>query len=173
MLESIYVTMFRPGQSRETNLAGIVIALLAILVMTLNVAGRIHLGAVGVALLYIVFLLAGCLGWYWLSVSVYFIAQLLGGRGQGITTFQAIARGLWPLLLTGPAIAAAHWSQTLGSLFSLGVTMGLALTLTAAIRQAHQLRWLQAFLCLLISANLSFLAIGGLVLWPLMLFLGT
>jgi hypothetical protein len=173
MLNSIYTLMFRPSQIRASNPGGMVIGVLAILVWALNAAGAAHLGVGGVVAFFFLFFIGGCLGWYWLSASVHLIAQLLGGHGQSGETLQAIARGLWPVLLTGPAIAATHWSLSLGAVFALSLTAGTMITITGAIRQVHQFRWLQAYLCLLISLGMSALAITGLVLWPLMLFLGT
>ena len=101
------------------------------------------------------------------------IAQLLGGQGDGRATLEGIARGLWPLLFTGLAIAAANWSILLGQLFSSAVTLGVFITLIIAIRQVHRFSWLKASLCLILTLILSGLALSGLFLWPLMIILGT
>lgn len=172
MLDSLYVNLFRPAHARLSPEVSILIGLLAALILALNAAGAIRLGAGGVAILLLVFIYAGLLGLFWLAAAINLLAQLLGGQGQGRSTLSAIAQGLWPLLLTGPAIAAARWSAALGNLFSFLVVLATYFTLSGAIRQVHQFNWLKSALCLAIALVLSVLALGGLFLWPLMIFLG-
>lgn len=172
MLDSLYTNLFRPAQARPSAQVSLLIGWLAVLILTLNAAGAIQLGTGGVVILLVAFMAGGLLGLFWLAAAANLLAQLLGGQGQGRSTLSAIAQGLWPLLLTGPAIAAAHWSTVLGSLFSFLVVLATYFTLTAAIRQVHQLDWLKSALCLAITLVLSVFALGGLFLWPLMIFLG-
>jgi hypothetical protein len=96
----------------------------------------------------------------------------MGGHGTIQSTVGAIVQGLWPLLLAGPAITAMNWSIRFGQLFSIAISLGVYGTLVIAIRRAHHLGWLQALLCLAITLAVSFLALTGLILWPLMIFLG-
>jgi hypothetical protein len=172
MLESLYATIFRPSEVRVSAPAAIAIGLLIALILALNAAGTTNLGAAGIIGFTLLFCFAGVLGWYWLTASVHFLAQLLGGQGSVQGTMKAVAQGLWPLLLTGPAIAAAQWSERLGELFSFGISVGVFVTLVAKVRHTHQLNWLSAILCLAITLTLSFLALSGLILWPLMIILG-
>ncbi|MGV2830027.1 Yip1 family protein [Myxosarcina sp. GI1(2024)] len=173
MLDSVYAAFFRPGEIRFPTRAAIAIGLLVVLVLALNAAGKTNSDLGSIIGFVLLFLFAGVLGWYWLAASVNLIAQLLGGQGDGRTTLEGIARGLWPLLFTGPALAAANWSIILGQLFSLAVTLGVFITLIIAIRHIHRLSWLKASLCLVITLILSGLALSGLFLWPLMIILGT
>lgn len=177
MLDTLYSSLFRPTPERVTPQAGIIIGLIIVLVLALNAGGAVGLGAGGVIGFTLGFLLAGLLGLFWLSAAVNLLAQLLGGQSGaqsgGRATLIAVTLGLWPLLLTGPAIAAAKWSATLGSLFSFVVTLGAFVTLTVAIRRVHHLSWIKAVLCLTITLILSGLALLGLIFWPLMIFLGT
>lgn len=172
MLNSLYATIFRPSEVRFSAQVATAIGLLIVLVLALNAAGTAELDAGSTIAFTLLFLFAGLLGWYWLSASVNLLAQLLGGQGDGRATMQAIAQGLWPLLLTGPAISAANWSDTLGELFSFAISAGVFVTLVVAIRHVHQLSWLRAILCLAITLTLSFLALSGLFLWPVMIILG-
>ena len=173
MLDSLYTAIFRPAEGRRSPQTTLAIALLVIIILALNAAGSVHSGMGGLISFIILFLLAGGLGLYWLSASINLIAQLLGGQGDGSTTLQATVQALWPLLLVGPEAAAAHWSVGLGALFFLAINIGILTTLVSAIRRTHQLSWVLATLCLLITLSLSFLALFGLFLWPLMIILGT
>ena len=173
MLDTLYSSLFRPTPERVTPQAGIIIGLIIVLVLALNAGGAVGLGAGGVIGFTLGFLLAGLLGLFWLSAAVNLLAQLLGGQSGGQATLIAVTLGLWPLLLTGPAIAAAKWSATLGSLFSFVATLGAFVTLTVAIRRVHHLSWIKAVLCLTSTLILSGLALLGLIFWPLMIFLGT
>lgn len=173
MLNSVYTAIFRPFQIRFPAPAAITIGLLVVLVGALNAAGTTNLGVGGVIGFALLFLFAGMLGWYWLAASVNLIAQLLGGRGNGLATLQGTAWGLWPLLFNGVAIAAANWSVGLGQLLSLLAILGVFVTLTVAIRQVHQFSWLKASLCLGVTLILSVLALSGLFFWPVMIVLGT
>ena len=173
MLDSFYNAIFRPAEVRRSAQAALAIALLVIIILALNAAGAVNSGVGGLIGFTILFLLSGGLGWYWFAASMNLIAQLLGGQGDGPTTMQATAQALWPLLLVGPEAAAARWSGGLGALFSLAISIGILITLVNAIRRTHQLSWVLATLCLVITLTLSFLALFGLFLWPLMIILGT
>lgn len=173
MLDAFYNAIFRPAEVRRSAPAALAIALLIIIILALNAAGAVNSGVGGLIGFIFLFLLAGGLGWYWLAASLNLIAQLLGGQGDGAVTAQATAQALWPLLLVGPAAAAAHWSSGLGIFFSLAINIGVLITLVSAIRRTHQLSWGLATLCLAITLTLSFLALLGLFLWPLMIILGT
>ena len=173
MLDSVYTAIFRPFQIRFPARAAVAIGLLIILVLALNAAGTTNLGVGGAIAFAILFLVAGTLGWYWLAASVNLIAQLLGGQGNGRGTLEGMAWGLWPLLFTGVAIAATNWSIFLGQLFYWTIILGTLVTLAIAIRYVHQLSWLKTSLCLGITLILSILALSGLLLWPLMIILGT
>jgi hypothetical protein len=172
MLNSLYTTFFKPSEIRISPQASVIIGLLVVFVLALNAAGAASAGVGGVLAFAFLFLFAGVLGWYWLAASLNLLAQLFGGQGNGRATMQAVAQGLWPLLLTGPAIAASNWSSILGGLFSFAISIGVCVTLIFAIRRVHQLDWIPAILCLLITFSLSFLALSGLIVWPLMIFLG-
>ena len=174
MLDSFYTAIFRPASEiRSPIQTAIVIGLLVVLIMALNAAGAAGLGVGGIIGFGVLFLFAGSLGWYWLGASLNLVAQLFGGQGNGRDSLSAIAHGLWPLLLTGVAIAASQWSQTLGAVFSVAITVGVLGTLAIAIHRVHQLSWLSSILCVAITFSLSFLALFGLILWPLMIILGT
>lgn len=173
MLESLYPNLFRPSQRRLSPTVSLLIGLLTALILALNAAGTVNVGAGGAIFLLFIFVGAGLLGLFWLVAAVNLLAQLFGGRGSGGATLAAMTQALWPLLLSGPAIAAANWSSAWGSLFSFLVTLGTYITLTAAIRQVHQFSWFKASLCLAVTLVLSGLALLGLVLWPLMITLGT
>ena len=173
MLDSVYTAIFRPFEIRFPRKAAVAIASLIILVLALNAAGTTNSGVGGVVGFALLFLFAGTLGWYWLAASVNLIAQLFGGRGNGRETLGGMAWGLWPLLFTGVAIAANNWSIVLGQLLYLIIILGTFVTLAIAIRYVHELSWLETSLCLGITLILSVLALSGLLLWPLMIVLGT
>jgi hypothetical protein len=173
MLSAFYSAIFRPTERRTPdNQVAWLIGGLVILILAFNAAGAIGAGTLGLLTLVLVFAFAGLLGLYWLSASVHLLAIAMGGHGTIQATVGAIVQGLWPLLLTGPAIAAMDWSVRFGQLFSIAVSLGVYVTLVIAIQRAHHLGWLQAFLCLAITLAVSVLALTGLILWPLMVFWG-
>lgn len=172
MLDSFYTTFFRPSAARFSAPVAIAIGLLIVFVLALNAAGTAGFGIGGAIGFIVLFAFAGLLGWFWLSAAVNLLAQLLGGRADGSTTMQVIAQGLSPLILTAPAIAASKWSDALGNLFSFAISIAVLVTLAIAIRNAHQLTWLKSILTLAISLAVSFLALSGLLLWPVMVILG-
>jgi hypothetical protein len=172
MLDSIYTAIFRPFQIRFPRQAAVAIGLLATFIMASNAAARTNSGIGGLLGFALLFLFAGTLGWYWLAASVNLIAQLLEGQGNARATLEGTAWGLWPLLFTGVAVAAANWSALLGQLFLLIIVIGVFVTLTIAIRQVHQFSWLKAIFCLSLTLIFSLLALSGLLLWPVMIFLG-
>lgn len=174
MLDSLYFTLFRPSQPPRlapTLIWGL--GLLLALVLALNAAGRVGMGAGGVVGLAIAFLVAGLGAWFWLAASVHLVAKLLGGQGTAQATLAAIAQGFWPLLFTAPAIAIRLRLAPLGQLISLAIALWILLALIQNIRQIHQLSWGQAIFCLGLSLVLAGVALAGLLLWPLILLTGT
>ena len=173
MLDSVYTAIFRPFEIRFPRKAAVAIASLIILVLALNAAGTTNSGVGGVVGFALLFVFAGTLGWYWLAASVNLIAQLFGGQGNGRESLLGMVWGLWPLLFTGVAMAASNWSIILGQLFYWIIILGTLVTSAIAIRYVHKLSWLKTGLCLGITLILSLLALSGLLLWPLMIILGT
>ena len=173
MLDTLYVSFFRPADLRQSAQATVIIGGLVILVLALNAAGALGLGVKGVIGFTLLFLLAGVLGWFWLAAAVQLLATLFGGQGTSQDSLAAIARGLWPLLLSGPAIAAAQWSPSLGALLSLALNLGTFFCLAIAIQDAHQLNWFLAAFCLALTLGLSLCTLLGVFLWPVMIVLGT
>lgn len=173
MLDSLYSTLFRPSETRFSIAATWGLWLLLGIVLALNAAGIIGLEAKGTLALAAAFVLGGLLGWYWLSASIDLLARLLGGQGDVQTTMSAIAQGFWPLLLTAPAIVVKDWVPEFGELVSLAITVWILFALVRAIRQAHSLNWGRSVLCLAATGILSGAALFGLILWPLMILLGT
>lgn len=175
MLDTLYSTLFSPTQSREgtPTLATGGVWLLIGLVLAFNAADVIGLGSKGVLALAVAFILAGLIGGYWLAASLSLLAHLMGGRGSVQATLSAIAESLWPLLLTAPAIAIKAWLPALGEVLSLGIALWVLLILIREIRRVHRLSWGRAILCFVLTVGLAVLAPLGLVLWPLMIILGT
>jgi hypothetical protein len=173
MLDALYTNLFRPGQRQPSPDVSILVGLLVALILALNAAGALQVGVVGALGFLLVFGYAGLLGLFWLAAAVNLLAQLFGGEGGGRSTLVALTQSLWPLLLSGPAIAANQWSNSLGNTFSFFVLLGTYATLTGAIHQVHRLSWLTSALCLGMTLVLSGLALMGLFLWPFMIFLGT
>ncbi|MGF1601187.1 MAG: hypothetical protein ACFCU8_04060 [Thermosynechococcaceae cyanobacterium] len=169
MLNTFYSTIFKPGEVPLTPSISVSIGLLTLLVLTLNTAGAAHFGIFGVVLLLLIFFGAGLLGCFWLSAAVHFCAQFLGGQGTSSQTFQAVIRGGWPLLLSGPAISLTKLSHPLGSLFTLALMLGALITVTGSVRQVHQTSWTIATVSLALTLGCSALALFGLIVWPLML----
>jgi Yip1 domain len=173
MLESFYSTIFRPDRARIDSRVALLIGLLVILILALNASGTLGLEAGGAIAIAFLFLLAGLAGWYWLSASANFLAQLMGGQGTARLTAIAIAQGFWPLIFAAPAIATSKWSQELSSLLSLTIILGVCVTFVGEIRHAHQFSWGAAILCFIGSIALAGLAIVVPLVLPLMVILGT
>lgn len=169
MLNTFYTTLFKPRESQASASISLMIGGLAVLILALNAAGTFHVGVFGLMIILLLFVLAGGLGCYWLATSLHFWAQLLGGQGDSGQTFQAVVRGLWPLVLSGSAIASKNLLPALSSLFTLGILVGTLITVAGSVRQVHQLTWVQAAVSLSLTLGVSVLALLGLILWPLML----
>lgn len=176
MLDVLFVNFFGPQPARNTQPVTVLIGFILLTVLALNAAGKAGLGIAGVIIFFLLFFVAGLLGWLWLSAALHFFAQLLGGQGSPQDSVRAVMLGLWPLMISGPAIAASHWPNRLGQL--LGVLLGLVIlvgtitTLTRSLRQAHQIHWQKALLSVGLTIVTSLLAWLGLLLWPVMLVLG-
>lgn len=174
VLNAFYATLFKPGDSRyRQTMVGPLIGVLVVLILAFNAAGRLHVGAVGLVLVFLLFLGAGLLGLFWFTAALMLSTRLFEGQGTGLQTAEAISRGVWPLVLSGVAIATTPISRTLATLFSLGLILGTFITLSGSVRQLHQLTWLQTVACLFLTLVASWLSLLGLVIWPLMVLLGT
>ncbi|WP_299408939.1 YIP1 family protein [Acaryochloris sp. IP29b_bin.148] len=175
MLDTLFTTFFGPSPSHSRQPV-VLIGFILLSILALNAAGTAGLGIAGVIIFFLLFLIGGLLGWIWLSAALHFFAQLLGGQGSAQETLPAVMMGLWPLMISGPAIAASRWpnilGQFLGLLLGLVVMIGTITTLTRSLCQAHQLHWRKALLTVVLTLAISLLAWLGLILWPLMLALG-
>ena len=176
MLDALFVNFFGPQPARNTQPVAVLIGFVLPIILALNAAGKAELGIAGVIIFFLLFLVAGLLGWFWLSAALHFFAQLLGGQGTVLDSVRAVILGLWPLMISGPAIAASHWpnflGQFLGLLLGLVVMVGTITTLTRSLHQAHQIHWQKALLSVGLTIVTSLLAWLGLLLWPLILLLG-
>ncbi len=173
MLDTLYASFFRPAQVRTPLVAALITGSLVILVLALNAAGALSLGSGGVILFVILFAIGALLGWFWFSAALHLVASLLGGHGSGAATLMGVVRSGWPLLLSGPAIAAARWSAPLASLLSFAVTALTLVMLTLSLEQVHQFGRFKAILCVGVALAFSMYSLLGLILWPLMTLLGT
>jgi|GEM_PF-3432769 len=176
MLDTLFATFFGPQPSRRDQPVAVVIGFVLLSILALNAAGKTGLGIAGVIIFFLLFLVAGLLGWLWLSAALNFFAQWLGGQGSAQDTSRAVMVGSWPLMISGPAIAASRWpnllGQFLGLLLGLVVIIGTLTTLTRSLYQAHQFHWHKALQAVALTLVSSLLAWLGLILWPLVLVLG-
>jgi hypothetical protein len=176
MLDTLFTTFFGSPSSRSQYPVTVLIGFVLLSILALNASGTAGLGIAGVIIFFLLFLVAGALGWLWLSAALNFFAQLLGGQGRPQETLRAVLLGLWPLMLSAPAIAAARWQNSLGLLLGLllgGIVfVGTISTLTRSLQQAHQLDLQKALLSVALTLVTSFLAWFGFILWPIMLVLG-
>lgn len=176
MLDALFVNFFGPQPSRNHQPVGVLIGFVLLIILALNAAGKAGFGIAGVIIFFLLFLVAGLLGCFWLAAALHFFSQLLGGQGKVQDSVRAVILGLWPLMISGPAIAASHWhnslGQFLGLLLGLVVIIGTITTLTRSLRQAHQMHWQKALLSVGLTIVSSLLAWLGLLLWPLILVLG-
>lgn len=172
MLETLYTTFFRPQTTRPAAGSALAIALGVLLVLALNAAGALSAGPAGLVGLFLLFSLGAVLGVFWLTAALHLLAHLLGGQGSAAQTLGAVLQSLWPLLLTGPAVAALTWSRPLGILLSLGINLGVLTCGVAALKRVHTLDWVRATACFGLSLLLAQLALAGLAIWPAMIILG-
>lgn len=176
MLDALFMTFFSPQPSRRDQPVTVVIGFVVLSILALNAAGKTGLGIAGVIIFFLLFLVAGLLGWLWLSAALNFFAQWFGGQGSAQDSSRAVMMGLWPLMISGPAIAASHWpsilGQFLGLLLGLVVIIGTLTTLTRTLCQTHQFHWRQGLQVIALTLISSLLAWLGLILWPLVLVLG-
>lgn len=176
MLDALFTTFFGPQPSRSPQSVTVLIGFVLLSILALNAAGKVGAGIAGVIIFFLLFLVAGLLGWLWVSAALHFMAQLFGGQGRAQESLQAVMQGLWPLMISGPAIAASRWpsilGQLLGLLLGLVVLIGTIITLTRSLGQAHHLPWQKALLTVVLTSITSLLAWLGLILWPLMVIFG-
>lgn len=176
MLDTLFATFFGSQSSRNPQPVAVLIGFVLLSILALNAAGKVGAGIAGVIIFFLLFWVAGLLGWLWLAAALNFSAQLLGGQGTAQDSLRAVMLGVWPLMISGPAIAASQWpgilGQFLGLLLGLVVLIGTLMSLTRSLSQVHQLHWGRALLAVTLTAVTSLLAWLGLILWPLMLVLG-
>ncbi len=176
MLDAFYTQLFRPAATRPSiQLSGLIVTLV-LLTLAFNAAGALHFGVSGLEVILLLFALAGGFAMFWLAAAVTFLVALFGGQvpapDKTRETLYALLSGLWPLMLSGAAIAFQRLAPNLGMLFSLALVLGTGVSLTAAIQRTQALSWARSLGLLLLSLGLALGSLLGIVVWPLMLFLG-
>jgi hypothetical protein len=164
--------IFNAENPRQDQSALLWIVSLSMMILALNAAGQVRVGLLGLVGLIILFMLLGWAGCYWYAASVHFLAQTMGGQAQRSQPWLTSLRGLWPLILLGPAMSAQRGWPSFGLCFTLIVLGGTLSALLMSLRRAYNLSWLQAIFCVGSTAFLGSLALLGLVGWPTMLLLG-
>ena len=173
MLDSFYRQLFRPSQEDPPALeVSLLIGGLILLVMTFNAASRLHLSASGLSPMLIVFAMGGALGIFWFTAAIYALTSCFGVKSDFQILLRAVVSGLWPLIFSGAALSAQGVSLALGAPFSLLVTLGTILTLTRSLAAVQSLLLWQSLFCLLGALVFAALSLAGLIVWPMMLFLG-
>ena len=172
MLESLFAQIFHPNTVRPSAALAVWIGGLVLLILALNAAGTLSVSVGGLLVLVVLFAVAGCLACFWFGLGIHAIATLFGGSGQRATTFGAIIVALWPLLFSGSAIALGQWSPGLGAMASGVVTIGTLISLVHGIHRAEGIEWPQAFLTVGMTLAIAGVTLMGLLVWPMMIFLG-
>ncbi|MCM1981396.1 hypothetical protein [Lyngbya confervoides] len=172
MLETFYRQLFQPQEAPPSLPGALLIGGLVLLVITLNAGGSLRMGSQGLLLLFILFGLASLLGLFWLSASLGMLLRLLGETPDPGQLWVGIVTGLWPLLLSGCALAMQRWTPALGGLWSAVIALGTLATLTLAIAQTQTIPRLKVLVAITAALGLSLASLGGLIVWPIMLFWG-
>jgi hypothetical protein len=165
--------LFNPENQRYDLSAALWMVNLPIVVLALNAAGQVHTGLLGLVGLTFLFMLLGWAGCYWYAASVHFLAQFMGVASRRSQPWLTSLQGMWPLIFLGPAVSAQRGWPSFGLLFTLVVLGSTISTLLLALRKAYNTNWLQASVCVGMTAFLGSLALLGLIGWPTMLVLGT
>ena len=172
MLDSFYRQLFRPQEVAPSLDVAALIAGVILLVMTFNAGANLQLSASALSFLLVLFTLGGFLGIFWFTAALLTLMSLGGRPCEFQVLLRAVLIGLWPLMFSGVALAAQRGIPLLGALFSLVVLLGTFVTLARSLAQVQSVSLGQAFLMILVTLTLSVFAIGGVVVWPLMLLLG-
>ncbi|MCG9893071.1 MAG: hypothetical protein MH252_18610 [Thermosynechococcaceae cyanobacterium MS004] len=164
----------QPGEHVQRNTLTLLFMIsFSLVILALNAAGQLRWGLMGLVGLTFLFLLLGWVGFYWYAASIHFLTQIVGIEPRRSQPWLTSLQGAWPLILLGPSVAAQKGWLGFGRLFTLSVLIGTVVSLLWFLRQAYSANWLQTFLCLGLTGVLSGLALLGLLVWPVMLFLGT
>jgi hypothetical protein len=181
MLNTFYSIFFRAGAPQGNGLAGVLLGILSCIILAFNAAGQLQVGVQGLVGLMALFLGLGALACYWYIASVHLLGEWFRRTAPPaspltprqnkpwLTTLQ----GLWPFILLGPAFSAQRWLNGVGDVMTLGILLSSGITLVTAIRRAYNIHWIQAGLCLLLTALLGILALLGLLGWPILFLLST
>ena len=172
MLDAFYSQLFRPLDYRPSEQTSLLIAGLVLVIMSLNAAGALHAGPTGMLLFLFLFCLGGAVGFFWLSAAVILLASLFGGTSQSRAVLYALMGALWPLMFSGAVIAFQRWDVNLAALLSMVMVLGTLASLVHTIHRVYDLDIGVSFTCLFLSLGLTVISIFGLLVWPLMLFLG-
>ena len=173
MLDAFYRQLFSPSEEDPPSLEVVVlIAGLILLVMTFNAASRLQVSASGLSGLFILFTLGGMLGVFWFTAAIYAISSCWGQSSDFPRLIRAVVAGLWPLIFSGAALSAQGISMGLGAPFSLLVTLGTILTLTRSLAAVQSCLLWQSLLCVFGALMFSVFSLFGVLVWPLMVFVG-
>lgn len=168
MLESLYLTLFRPGTAAQPLRLGgawglwLILAILA----ALPAAGQWGLGTPGLIGLSTLLFVMLVLGWFGMGALAHLLAELLGGQGDGRAALTAIAAAFWPSVLIAPLEVAAPVLGRFGALLRFLVWLWVVLGLVRAIARSQQLPWGRAALCLVVSGAIAMAGVISAVLAP-------
>jgi hypothetical protein len=172
VLDSLFAQIFHPNTVRPSAALTAWIGGLVLLILALNAAGTLSVSVSGLLVLVVLFAVAGCLACFWFGLGIHAIATLFGGNGQRATTFGAIIVALWPLLFSGSAIALGQWSPGFGAIASGTVVIGALISLVHGIHRAERIEWPQALVVVVVTLAIAGMTLLGLLVWPIMIFLG-
>ena len=173
MLDAFYRQLFRPSEAEPPSLElSLLIAGLTLLVMTFNACSRLQLSSGALSPIFVLFALGGIVGIFWFTAAIYALTSFFGGQANYQTLLQAILVGLWPLLFSGAALSAQRLSMGFGAIFSIAVTVGTFVTLTRSLSTVQSFNPWKSFFLLIGAMILSVGATAGVVVWPIMAFLG-
>ena len=75
MLDALFTTFFGSQSSRSHQPVAALVGFVLLSILALNAAGKAGLGIAGVIVFFLLFLIAGLLGWLWLSAAHNFFAN--------------------------------------------------------------------------------------------------
>lgn len=80
MLDALFTTFFGSSSSRSHYPVAVLIGFVLLSILALNASGTAGFGIAGVIIFFLLFLVAGSLGWLWLSAALNFLPNYWVGK---------------------------------------------------------------------------------------------
>ncbi|HEY3313662.1 MAG TPA: Yip1 family protein [Bacillota bacterium] len=176
-LELVYGILFSPrktfrelaeappvGQAVAVFLA---VNIVSTTLMTISLGSRLSATAFGLAPAAFVFagLVLGLIDWFVVTAVFHLVAEMLGGKGRGLSLFYLVALANLPRLINAPLMLLTFTpARTLEVLLSLAVTIWVAVLYIIAVAEVHHITSGQATVTVVLPMAAVFAVVAALII---------